>query len=176
MVLQLLEAGMMLLKLNHRHSVKVMMIGKEKGKVLNQEELLISIIGAAPKTQASMRIVVDLSVTRKNQHNWASSRLSKEHRQNKGHHLLIQVHSEVYRVLHHKTQIVLVMVMLILIQTRGKQVLNQMHGMASVKKVVSVVDGHQLLLQLVTIKVQDMMLMEVDHMILMEMLKNRREL
>ena len=62
MVLQLLEAGMMLLKLNHRHSVKVMMIGKEKGKVLNQEELLISIIGAAPKTQASMRIVVDLSV------------------------------------------------------------------------------------------------------------------
>lgn len=136
MVLQLLEAGMMLLKLNHRHSVRVMMIGKEKGKVSNQEELLISIIGVAPKTQASMRIVVDLSVMRKNQLNWASSKLSKEHRQNKGHHLLIQVHSGVYRVLQNKYQIVLAMVMLVLIQTRGKQVLNQMHGMALVKKVV----------------------------------------
>ena len=111
---------MMLLKLNHRHSVRVMMIGKEKGKVSNQEELLISIIGVAPKTQASMRIVVDLSVMRKNQLNWASSKLSKEHRQNKGHHLLIQVHSGVYRVLQNKYQIVLAMVMLVLIQTRGK--------------------------------------------------------
>ena len=80
MVLQLLEAGMMLLKLNHRHLVREMMIGKEKAKVSNQEELLISITGAAPKTQVSMRIKVDLSVKSKSQLNWASSRLSKEHR------------------------------------------------------------------------------------------------
>ena len=175
MVLQLLEGGMMLLKLNNRHLVREMMIGKEKAKVSNQEELLISITGAAPKTQVSMRIKVDLSVKSKSQLNWASSRLSKEHRQNKGHHLLILVHSGVCRVRHHKPQIILVGAMLVLIQTRGKQVQNKMHGTASVKKVVSVVDGHQLLLHLVTIKVQDMMHMEVGHMIRMEMLKNRKD-